>query len=316
MIGGALLSLAVSNLRAEAQWPQEKTVHLIVPYAAGGIGDVVARLLAKRVGATINRNIIVEPRPGGGTVIATEAVSRSPPDGATLLLVANSFLINAHVKANLPYEPLISFAPICLLAQSPQILVVRTNSGYRSLAQFIEAGQAHKGQISVGATGPNSSQHMTVEALRQAANADWRFVPFKGAPPAVSNLLGGHITAVLANYADVKEHLGGVLRPLAVGSRERLAELPDVPTLSEAGFTDVDAISWIGLVLPAKTPEQATAQIAAHFKTALDAPEVRAKLRALRLAPSGLCGKDFASYLRRQHERLARIVKAAGIKGR
>jgi tripartite-type tricarboxylate transporter receptor subunit TctC len=314
-IGGiVLLGLVTSNVPADGQWPPQKTVRIVVPFAAGGIGDVFMRLLAQEVGDKTNRTIIVDTRPGGGGVIGTEAVARSSPDGETLLLVANSFLINANVKANLPYDPLTSFTPICLLAQSTLVLVVNTKSSYQSLSQFMAAAREPQSPLSVGGTGPNTTQHVAIEALKQASNAHLRFVPFGGDPPAVNNLLGGHITAALANYAGVKAHLGAALRPLAVGSRDRLAELSDVPNFSEAGFAEIDAVAWIGLVLPAKTPEQTTAQIAAHFRAALDAPGVKTKLEALALTPVGLCGIDFGAFLREQQERTARTVKAAKMK--
>jgi tripartite-type tricarboxylate transporter receptor subunit TctC len=312
--GIVLLSLAAPTARAETRWPAEKTVRIVVPFAAGGIGDVLMRLLAQEVGDKANRTIIVENRPGAGGVIGTESVSRSLPDGTNLLLVANSFLINAHVAARLPYDVLTSFAPICLLAHTPMVLVVNTKSRYLTFAEFIEAAREPQNRLTIGGTGPNTTQHLALEALKQATNADLSFVSFSGDPPAVTNVLSGHITAALANYAGVKDHLGAGLRPLAVGSYERLAELPDVPSLSELGFTEIDAIAWIGLVLPARTPEDITAQIATHFHSALDVPGIRTKLKALGLTPIGKCGEDFASYLRQQYDRYGRVVKAAGIK--
>jgi len=312
--GIVLLSLAVPTARAEAQWPADRTARIVVPFAAGGIGDVLMRLLAQEVSDKANRTVIVENRPGAGSVIGTEAVSRSSPDGTNLLLVANSFLINAHVAARLPYDVLTSFAPICLLAHTPMVLVVNTKSKYLSLAQFIEAAREPQNRLTVGGTGPNTTQHLAVEALKQATNADLSFVSFSGDPPAVTNVLSGHITAALANYAGVKDHLGAGLRPLAVGSYERLVELPDVPSFSELGFAEIDAIAWIGLVLPARTPEDIKAQIAAHFRSALDGPGIRTKLIALGLTPIGKCGEDFAGFLRQQYDRYGRVVKAAGIR--
>ena len=313
-MGIAVLSLATSSVRADTQWPSEKTVRIVVPFPAGSTADVMMRLLAQEVSNRTSRTIIVEARPGGGAVIGTEAVARSSPDGTTLLFVANSFLINASVKVSLPYDPLTSFAPICLLARSPMVLVVNTNSRYPSLSQFIAAAREPQSLLSVGGAGPNTTQHVAIEALKHASNAHLQFVPFGGDPPVVNSLIGGHITAALVNYGFVKSHLGAALRPLAVGSRNRLAELPDVPTFSEAGFNEIDAVAWIGLVLPAKTPEQTTAQIAAHFRSALDAPEVKARFKALALIPVGLCGTDFGAFLREQQERTARIVKAANMK--
>jgi tripartite-type tricarboxylate transporter receptor subunit TctC len=188
---------------------------------------------------------------------------------------------------------------------------VNSTSSIQSLAQLIAA--ARQGPLSIGATGPNTTQHVAVEALKQATNANLIFVPFGGDPPALSSLLGGHLDAGLNTYTGVRPHLGAALRPLAVGARERVAELPDVPTFSEAGF-DIHANTFVGLVVPEKTPEHVTAQIAAHFRSALDTPEINTKVKALGVTPVGLCGKDFATYLRQHDERIARIVKAANMK--
>jgi len=300
---------------ATAQWPPENTVRIIVPFAAGGTGDVLIRLLAQEVSNKTNRTILVENRPGGGAVIGTAGVARSPADGSTLLLVATSFIINASLRKDLPYDPLTSFEPICLLAHSPFVLAVNSKSEYRSLSQFIAAARDPQSQISIGGTGPNTAQHIAIEKLKQVSNVHLRFVPFSGDPPAVNNLLGGHITAVLANYAGVKEHLGAALRPLAVGSDSRLAEFPDVPTFSEGGFAGLDTVAWVGLVLPANPPERMAAQIAAHFRSALEAPRVKAEFEALALTPVGLCGRDFGAFLFEQQARIARTVKATKMKG-
>jgi tripartite-type tricarboxylate transporter receptor subunit TctC len=314
VVGIVLLSLAATSLHAEQQWPSGKTVRIVVPYAPGGPGEAVIRLLAQEVSDRTKSNIVVEPRPGASTVIGTETVARSSPDGATLLLVANSFIINSSLRAGLPYDPLTSFSPICLLASSSLLLVVANGSSHQSVAQFIAATREPQSRITVGGTGPNSTQQLTVEAMKRAGLADLAFVPFAGDLAVVSNVLGGHITAGLAHYASVKTHLGVSLRALAVGSRGRFAELPDVPTFAEAGFDEIDALGWIGLVVPANTPEQSVGQIVTHFRVALDAPEVRSKLQALALQPLGVCGKEFAAFLREQHERTAGVVKAANMK--
>jgi tripartite-type tricarboxylate transporter receptor subunit TctC len=310
----ALLNLALLGDPVAAQWPPEKPVRIIVPLASGGVGDVLMRLLAQEIGANTNRTIIVENRPGGGTVIGTEVAARASPDGATLLFVANSFLINGSLNASLPYDPLTSFVPICLLARTPFVLVVGRNSPFQTLSQFIAAARGPQGQIAVGATGPHTTQHLAIEALNQASQADLRFLPFGGDIPAINNLLGGHVPAVLANYGAVRAHLGGALQPLAVGSRDGLAELPNVPTFSEAGFDEVDAVAWMGLVAPAKTQEQTTVSIAGLVRLALDAPAIKAKAEALAFVPAGSCGEEFGAFLRQEHERIARLVKAVHMK--
>jgi tripartite-type tricarboxylate transporter receptor subunit TctC len=308
LVAIALLNLALSSVPVAAQWPPERTVRIIVPFAAGGIGDLFMRLLAQEVSEKSDRTIRVENRPGGGGIIGTEVVARAAPDGTTLLMVANSFLINASVKTDLPYDPLTSFAPICALAFSPLVFVVDRKSNYASLSQFIMAAREPLNSLSVGGTGPNTTQHFAVKALNQVSHANLQFVPFAGDPPAINNLLGGHITAVLGNYVGVKAHISSELRPLAVGSRDRLMQLPDVPTFSQAGFDGIDAVAWIGLVVPAKTPSQTAVQIADRFRSALDATAIKSKLEAFGLTPTPLCNAEFGSFMREQHEWVGRTV--------
>jgi tripartite-type tricarboxylate transporter receptor subunit TctC len=304
------LSLAaILSPHAQAQWPADTSVRIVVPFAAGGIGDVLMRLLAQEVSEKSSRTIRVENRPGGGGVIGTETVARAAPDGTTLLMVASSFLINASVRSDLPYDPLTSFAPICALALSPMVFVVDRRSRYASLSQFMTAAREPQNSFSVGGTGPNTPQHLAVKALNKASHTDLQFVPFTGDPPAVSSLLGGHITAVLGNYAGVKAHLSAELRPLAVGSRDRLAQLPDIPTFSQAGFDGIEAVAWIGLVVPAKTPYQTAVEIADRFRSAIDAPTIKSKLGALGLTPTTLCNAEFGSFLRERREWIGRMVE-------
>jgi tripartite-type tricarboxylate transporter receptor subunit TctC len=314
LISIALLSWVLSSAPVVAQWPADKTVRIIVPYSAGSVADVTTRLLAQEVSEKTRATVLVETRPGGGAVIGTEAVARSSPDGTTLLLVANSFLINASLRADLPYDPLTSFTPICLLALSPMVFVVNSRSIYHSLLQLVAEAREFQSPLSIGGAGPNTTQHVAVEALKHASHARLQFVPFGGDPPVINSLLGEHIAAALVNYGSVKSHLGTSLRALAVGSRDRLAELPDIPTISEAGYDEIDAVPWMGLVLPAKTPSQTTEQIAAHFLSALGATAVQSKLRALALVPVGSCGAAFGAFLREQRERTDRTVKAANMK--
>ena len=303
------LCLMVLSPLARAQWPADINVRIVVPFAAGGIGDVLMRLLAQEVSEKSDRTIWIENRPGAGSIIGTEMVARAAPDGTTLLMVANSFLINSSMKSDLPYDPLTNFAPICALALSPMVFVVDRKSKYDSLSQFMIAARDPRNSLSVGATGPNTTQHLAVKALNQAKHAYLQFVPFAGDAPAIDSLLGGHITAVLGNYGDLKTYLASELRPLTVGSRERLAQLPDVPTFSQAGFDNVDAVAWIGLVAPAKTPRLTVVQIASRFRSALDASAIKSKLEALGLTPITLCNAEFGNFMKEQQEWIARMVK-------
>jgi tripartite-type tricarboxylate transporter receptor subunit TctC len=257
--------------------------------------------------------VVVENRPGAGTVIATEAVARAAPDGNTVLIVGNSFVINPNMK-KLNYDPLSSFEPICHLTRSPNIVAVHSASPHRILAHLIEAARAKPGGLTMAVNGPATSQHIGFEMLKRAAKIDLAFVPFQGGAPAVNALAGQHVDSLYSNYPTAAGLItGGKLRALAVGSRTRIAPLPDVPTVAESGYKDYEEDVWFGVVAPAKTPKAAVSQLAAWFAEAVQAPDVAAKLIAQELYPVGLCGPAFAAHLRRQHASYGRIIREAGI---
>ena len=244
-----------------------------MPFPPGGTADTLSRLIGQQAGQITGQTFLTENRPGASTVIATEFVSRAPPDGTTLLIMANSFVINPSVRASLPYDPF-SFAPVCLLVNSPQVLVVNADAHYKTLASFVTAAKARPGELNYAAVGPATTQHIAGEMFKRAAEINLTYVPYAGGAPAVNAILGGHVTAVLANYSEVMEQIkGGRLRPLAVASHKRLAPLPDVPTLIESGYKDMEATAWFGVMAPPKTPAETIGQLIALFKSALAAPE-------------------------------------------
>lgn len=309
----ALITTTLANGPAAAQ-SGSKTTRLIVPFPAGGTTDVLARLLAQEAGQITGQSYLIENRPGAGTIIATEFVSRSAPDGATLLIMANSFVINPSVRATLPYDPF-SFEPICLLVNSPQVLVVNADSPYKTLASFVTAAKARPGELNYAAVGPATTQHIAGEMFKRTAEINLTYVPYAGGAPAVNAILGGHVTAVLGNLSEVMEQIkAGKLRPLAVTSRERIAPLRDVPTMIESGYKDVEATAWFGMMAPPKTPGETIGQLIALFKSALTAPDVQSKLTAQGLYPVGACGADFDRHIKQQYESYARIIKDANIK--
>ncbi len=313
LIAAAMIAAVLPVLPAAAQ-SAPKTTRLIVPFPPGGTADLIARLIGQQAAQISGQPVLVENRPGAGTIIATEFVARSAPDGTTLLVMANSFIINPSVRASLPYDPF-SFVPICLLANSPQVFVVNADSPYKTLAAFVTAAKARPGELNYAAVGPATTQHIAGEMFKRAAQINLIYVPYAGGAPAVNAILGGHVTAVLANYSEVLPQLNaGKLRPLAVTSRARLAPLPDVPTMIESGYKDMEVAAWFGLMAPPKTPAETTGQLIALFKSALTAPEVSAKLSAQGLYPADACGAEFDAHVKRQHESYARAIKDANIK--
>jgi tripartite-type tricarboxylate transporter receptor subunit TctC len=311
----AVLLLGLATGAALAQTAAGKTTRIIVPFPPGGTADVIARIIAQQAGQTSGQSFVIENRPGAGTIIATDLVNRATPDGTTLLLMANSFVINPSLRASLPYDPL-AFEPICLLVNSPQVVVVNSVSPYQSLADFFAAAKARPGELSYATVGPATTQHIAGEALRRAAGLNLTYVPYPGGAPAVNALLGGHVAAVLTNYSEVMEQVNaGKLRALAVTTSERIPPLPNVPTLAEAGHKDLEATAWFGMMAPPKTPNETMTQLIATFKAALLTPDVSSKLIAQGLYPVGACGSDFADHVRKQHESYARSVRELNIKG-
>jgi tripartite-type tricarboxylate transporter receptor subunit TctC len=307
-----MILLALSGDGAVAQ--SARTIRIVVPFPAGGSADDLARLLADQIGRTRAVNFVIENRPGAGTVVASEAVSRTAPDGNTLLIVANSFVINPSLK-KLNYDPFSSFVPVCHLVSSPLIIAVNSDSPYRSLANLINAAHAKPGELTLASVAPATTQHIAFEMFKRAADVNMIHVPYPGGAPAVTALLGGHVTAVIANYSEVEAHLAsGTLRPLATASRKRIQAARDVPTVAESGYPNYESEVWFGVVAPAKTPPETIAQLSSWFGAALTATSVKEKLQLQEMYPVGACGADFAAHLRNQFDAYARVIREADIK--
>jgi tripartite-type tricarboxylate transporter receptor subunit TctC len=301
-------------LSPAAQAQTSRMIKFVVPFAPGGTADILARVLAEEIGKAHGVGTLIENRPGAGTIIATEAASRAIPDGNTVLFNANAFVINPHLR-KLSYDPLTSFEPVCQLVSSPQVIVVGGGTPYHSLAQMFEAARARPGELTLASVGPASTQQLAFETLKHLAGVNIIFVPFNGNGPAVNALLGKHVDSILVNYSEVADQLqNGTFRALVTTSGTRIAELPQVPTVAESGFSDFEADVWFGAVVPAKTPAAVVAELEAWLKAALDAPAVKPKLRALSLYTLGKCGAAFAAELRRRFDDYGRVIRDSDIK--
>jgi tripartite-type tricarboxylate transporter receptor subunit TctC len=310
------IAVAAAMLLAPASaWSQTtRTIKIVVPYTPGSGPDILSRLMGEQIGRTQGPTVVVENRPGGGTVIGTEAVARTEPDGGTVLLIANSFVVNPALKKQ-NYDPVTSFEPICQLAATPIVLVVTGASPYRTLADLIAAARAKPGELSLASGGPASSLHFAFEVLKRAANINMTYVPYGGTAPAINALVGGHVTAVFADYPTVVSQLkAGSLRGLVTASQARVEPLPDVPTLAETGISKYEADIFYGIVAPAKTPAEMVSQLASRFTAAVQAPEMKPKLDQQGLFPAVRCGADFASLIRRQVDEYSRVARETNIK--
>jgi tripartite-type tricarboxylate transporter receptor subunit TctC len=309
----AIVAIAVFTLSGQSAWSQAtSTVKIVVPVSPGGVLDALARLLGEQIRHAQGHAVLVENRPGAGGMIAAEAVSRAAPDGNTLMIASPDLLVTSRLR-RLDYD--LRFEPVCYLVSVPNVVVVNSASPYWTLADLLNAARAKPGVLTLASVGPASSLQIAFEKLKRAANVEMTFVAYPGAAPAISALLGEHVTSALAAYSTLAGQLKTTkLRALAVVTKTRIEPLPDVPTVAESGYKDYQADFWLGVIAPAKTPKETTSRLAASFTGAVQAPEVRPKLVAQGLYPAVTCGADFGAFLRIQYDDFGRIIRELNIK--
>jgi tripartite-type tricarboxylate transporter receptor subunit TctC len=302
--------------RALAQAFPTRAIRVVVPFPAGGTADIQARLLGEVMGRSLGQAVVVDNKPGGGTIIGTSLVAKAPPDGHTLLLMANSFVINAKLHAStLPYDGIRAFEPVAGLTNSPQLLAVNAASPHRSLKDWIDAAKAKPGTLSYATVGPATTQHIAGEMLQRAAGIRLIYVPFAGGAPAVNALLAGHVDTVLANVSEIQPFLeAGKLRALAVTTAQRLDAMKQLPTVGESGLPGYEASAWFGLCAPAGTPREVVSTLAKAAAGALNDAEIRKKLVAVGLEPYSMGPADFAAHIADQAAKYSKVIDEAGIK--
>jgi tripartite-type tricarboxylate transporter receptor subunit TctC len=304
--------LALSGQNAGSQ--SGRTIKLIVPVPAGASTDFVARLMADEVSRVHGVTVVVENRPGASGMIGTEAASRAAPDGNTLLMTANTYLMDAQTR-KASYHPVTAFDPICFLVASPAVLVVNSASPYRTLADLLDAARGKPGELSMASVGPGTTFQMGFATITATAKVTMTFVPYAGSAPAANAVLGQHVTSAFAGYAVVSEQIkGGMLRALAVATLQRVDPLPDVPTLDESGFKNLEVDNWFGVIAPAKTSKETIDELAGWFAAALKVPEVKAKLALQGLYPVGMCGAEFAEFVRKRYDEYGEAIRATNLK--
>jgi tripartite-type tricarboxylate transporter receptor subunit TctC len=295
---GLAASLAAVTARAD-DYPSHP-IRLIVPYAAGGGADSVARIIAKRVGETIGQAIVIENRSGAGSIIGTELVNKSDPDGYTLLLgQSGPISINPAVYKNLPYDPLKDFAPITMTTSYPYIMVVSAALGVKTLQEFVALARRRPGELNYGTTGVGAANHLVTELFDSKAGIKMTHIPYRGTVLAVTDLLAGHVQVVFADPISALQHINaGTLIALAVTSKERSPVAPTVPTISESGYPGFDAIAWHGILAPAHTPAAIINKLNAEIVAALKDPETRALLEKQAMQTVGSSPEAFAGFIR------------------
>jgi tripartite-type tricarboxylate transporter receptor subunit TctC len=316
-----LLAATVSLLaacgiaRAQDAFPS-RPVHVLVPFPPGGAVDIVARTLGDELSSRWGRAVVVENRPGAGGVVASEAAAKAAPDGYTLIIVATGHALNPHLYAKLPYDSFSDFTPLSLIGTSPNMLLVRADSPFKTLTDLIAAARERPGQLSYGHAGNGTSPHLAGELLKYMAKIDITPIPYKGGAPALTDLIGGHIPMTFNNIPEsIAQIMAGTVRPLGVTTAMRSPVLPDVPTIAESGLPDFDTGVWWGLLGPGGLPRDLTAKLAKDCADAVNAPAVKARLLALGATPVGSSPAEFAALIRADYEKWGPVIKAAGIRG-
>jgi tripartite-type tricarboxylate transporter receptor subunit TctC len=306
------LCLAPLAMALAAPWP-DRPVRIIVPAAAGGATDVVARILAQQLAEQLKQPFVVENRAGGAGIIGTEAVARAPADGHTLLMGAINHAINPALHAELPYDSRKDFTFIARAVSMPNVLVVNPAVPARSVSELITYAKAHPGELVFASSGNGTSQHLAGELFKLSAQVDFRTVPYKGSAPAVVDLLGGHVSMMFDNLPSALPHIrSGRVHALGVTSAQRSPVLPDVPSIAESGVPGYDVSSWLGLMGPAGMPSDIVQQLYAQAKTAFASQEVKDKLLGMGAVPNVLAPAEFTTFYEDELARWADVVARSG----
>ena len=310
------MMLAGTAVLAGAQTYPTKPIRLLVPFAPGGSTDVAARILGTPVGQALGQNIVIDNRPGSGGMIATQETARANADGYTLLYGSGAQMgISPALHAKPGYDPIKSFVHVIHLTDTPLVLVVHPALPAANAKEFVAYTLANKGKVNAASTGNGTYTHLTIELFKMTAGADLTHVPYKGAAPAMSDLLGRQVQSLFTSAASAQQHIAaGRLKALGVTAPKRVRSLADVPTFDEAGISGLHVSVWTGISVPAGTPAPITGRLAREFGRVLQQPEIRERLAALGSETAGQSGEAFARMVREDVARWAKVVKAAGVR--
>ena len=306
---------AAQGAQRDPAYPR-KPIRLLVPFTPGGSQDVTARLVSVPVQLALGTNIIIDNRAGSGGLIATQEGARATPDGHTLVLSTGAQMAIAPAVHEKPgYDPIRSFVHIVHLTDTPLVLVVHPGVPATSVKDFVAYTHANKGKVNVASTGNATYTHLTIELFKSITGADVTHIPYKGAAPAMNDLLSRQIHGLFTSTASVQPHTAsGRLKALAVTAPKRSSAMPDVPTFAEAGVRNLEVSVWVGISAPAGVPQPIVDRLAREYAKALQAPDVRERLVNLGAEPNGESGAAFARMVRDDVARWAKIVKAAGVR--
>jgi tripartite-type tricarboxylate transporter receptor subunit TctC len=314
LISGILFTALCGGGSVLAQQFPSKPVRLVVHLAAGGSTDIVARAMAQKLTGIWGQQVLVDNRPGGATVIGTEIVARSPPDGHTMLVAAAPFVINTLLMPKLPYE-LADFAPISLVNTTPLVLIVHPNVPVKSVQDLVRLAKSQPGKLNFGSASIGGAGHLAGELFNVMAGLKMTHVPYKGNTPALADLMGGHIDLLFNGLPSASPLVrSGRVRALGVTSRQRTELMPELPTISESGLKGFESVAWVGLLAPAKTPANVITKISQDVVNVVLSPEIKERLKAEGADPVGSTPGQYTKFLQEEAVKWAKVIKFARVK--
>ena len=291
-----------------------KAIRLVTPYPPGGGTTVVARVLGQKLTESWGQQVLVDNRGGGNTIIGTEVVAKSPPDGYTLILVVSTYVIVPSLIPT-PYDVIKDFAPIATVANSDYVLVVHPSIPAKNLKELITLAKARPGQLNYGSTGSGGVQHLAGESLNMLAGIKMEHIPYKGSGQLLPALIGGHVDMSFQTPPASLPHINaGKIRPIATGGNKRLSSLPAIPTFAEAGVRGLEVTTWFGVLAPAGTPQPIVQKLSGELYRIITMPDVKEKLESLGAEPFFSNSESFAALLKNDMARYTKVIKAANIK--
>jgi tripartite-type tricarboxylate transporter receptor subunit TctC len=306
---------ALAQAQSQPQAFPTRFVRLVVPFPPGGGTDAIARVLAGKLSSIWGHQMVVENKGGAATSIGTEMVARSDPDGYTVLLQSMPLAVNRFLFASLPYDPVDDLAPVSLICDYPNVMAVPMSSPAQTVREFIARAKANPGKITYASSGHGTSVHLSGELFKRMAGVDLQHIPYRGAGPALNDLIPGRVDVMFNNIGAVMPLIqGGKLRALGITSSKRSAALPDVPTVSEAGVPGFDVSAWYALLVPAKTPEPIIRKLHADTVIALSDPTIKERLEQLGVTVVGSTPEGLRAHLKSEMDKWGIIIKEAGIK--
>ena len=312
----AFLLLAAVTPPVQAQDLPNKPIHVVIAFPAGGPTDFVGRLVAEKVKDILGRTIIIENKAGANGALGADYVAKSEPDGTTLFLTTLGAVgVTPHMRSDVPYDSIKDFAPVTNVVLNTTLIVVRAESPLKTMKDLVAAAKAKPGEMTFASTGVGSPPHLTLELLQGVAGVKFVHVPYRGAAPALTDLLGGQVQLFAADAPVLMSSIkGGKIRALGAASGQRNPMLPDVPTLAEQGYPNIVVDNWYGLLAPAKTPPAIIAKINDAFVKAINDPVVKKKLIDLGAIPVADTPAEFGKFFKMEYDRWGKVVRASGMK--